>query len=430
MAGDPAWPTYHHDAAHSGMTAAAPALLPTRAAWTSASLDGDVYGEPLAADGVVLVATMSDTVYALDPGSGAVRWRTHVATPVALAALPCGNVDPLGILSTPVVDPSLHRVFVVAEERTGSGVQHELVGLDTRSGAVATRQVVDPPGMNVVTQEQRSSLVLDHDRVIVAFGGLYGDCGRYSGWLVSAAEDGSSPLVAFHTPGNGGAFWSSGGPIVDSNGAIFVTSGNGSSTTSYDEGNSVLKLSPALALVDSFAVSGWAADNAADADLGSAGPILVGQGLVFQAGKRHTGYLLDAGHLGGIGGQVFAGPTGCASFGAQAADGVDLYVSCMDGGLRKFRIDSAHRSFSPVWISQGPGDGPPVVGGGAIWSEDWKTGTLYAYDPTTGHTLASIATGPADHFVTPSIIGGAVVVAAKRQVHAFVGPDGGYRRRR
>ncbi|HEY2428586.1 MAG TPA: PQQ-binding-like beta-propeller repeat protein, partial [Acidimicrobiales bacterium] len=394
-AGAQPWTQYHADAAHTG-TVTVPSLLPATAAWTTPALDGDVYGEPLYADGLLLVGTTGDSVYGIDPASGAVRWRTHLATPVPLSQLPCGDVDPLGILSTPVVDPGLHRLFVVAEEEAaGGGVQHELVGLDDGTGAVATRQLVDPAGMNVIDQQQRSSLILDQGRVVVAFGGLDGDCGQYHGWLVSASEAGNGALVSYHTPGNEVAMWSAGGPVVDAAGDIYVATGNGSSTTTYDEGNSVLKLSPSLALLDSFAVAQWATDNAQDRDLGSAGPVLLGGNLLFVAGKRPTGYLLDTTHLGGIGGQRFAASDGCSSFGAQAWSPPTLYVACVGGPMRAFTVNVAAGTFAQAWTSVGPGDGPPVVGGGAVWSEDWQGGTLYAYDPATGRTLASFPTGRA-----------------------------------
>ena len=416
------WLEYHADDSHTGAVGRS-LLLPARAGWISPVLDGDVYGEPLAADGTVIAATTNDTVYGLDPASGAVRWSTHLATPVRLSTLPCGNVDPLGILSTPVIDASLHRVLVVAEERAGRVISHELVGLDTRTGAVQTRQVVDPAGMNVRYQQQRSSLILDRGRVVVAFGGLLGDCGQYHGWLVSASEEGTGPLQTFHAPGNEVAMWSAGGPVVDGAGNIYVATGNGSSsTTTYDLGNSVLKLSPSLQLLDSFAVSEWAADNAADEDLGSAGPVLLDGHLLFEAGKRHTGYLLDTGHLGGIGGQRFAGPTGCASFGGEAWAPPSLYVACSGGPLRAFKVDTVAATFTLEWQSTGPGDGPPVVAGGAVWSEDWTGGTLYAFDPETGHTLASFPTGRADNFVTPSVVGDLVVVGVGHQLRAFAGP--------
>ena len=150
------WPAYHHDAARSGVGPTTPSLLPPQSAWT-AHLDGDVYGEPLVANGLVVVATENDTVYGLAAGNGSVAWSTHLGTPVPLSSLPCGDIDPLGITSTPVLDPAINRVFVLAEEQTaGGGVQHELVGLDAASGAVAFRRIIDPPGMDPVVQQQRA----------------------------------------------------------------------------------------------------------------------------------------------------------------------------------------------------------------------------------------------------------------------------------
>ncbi len=414
-AGD--WPEYHADDGHSGAVAA-PQLVPAHAAWTSPALDGDVYGEPLYADGLIFAATTNDTVYGLDPATGAVRWSTHVGSPVPLSGLPCGDVDPLGILSTPVVDEFLQRVFVVAEEQTRVGVQHELVGLDTATGSIQVRRVVDPPGMNVITQQQRGALLLDQGRVIVPFGGLDGDCGQYHGWLVGANPDGSGGLYAFHTPGNEAGMWAAGGPVVDAAGNIYVATGNGSSSTTYDEGNSVLKLSPTLQLEDSFAEPNWAADNRADQDLGSAAPLLLGNNLLFVAGKPGTGYLLRTNHLGGAGGQVFSGDVGCASFGADAWAPPVLYVSCDRGPVHAFTVDTNAATFTPRWQSDDTG-GPPVVAGGAVWAEDAGGGTLRAIDTSSGHTVQSFRTGGADRFVTPMVAGDEVVVAAGPQLHAY-----------
>ena len=415
------WPEYHADDAHSGAQSVAP-LTPAQAAWTSPSLDGDVYGEPLYADGLIFAATLNDTVYAIDPTNGAVRWTTHVATPARLSQLPCGDVDPLGILGTPVVDEALHRLFVVAEEQAGNGVQHELIGLDTTTGAISMRKSVDPPGMNVIAQQERGALLLDSGRVVVAFGGLYGDCGQYHGWLVAANEDGSGGLLSYHTPGNEAGVWASGGPVQDGVGNIFAATGNGSSTSTYDQGNSVLKLSPTLQLLDSFAEPNWSTDNGADADLGSAGPVLLGGGLLYISGKPGRGYLVDTGHLGGVGGQRFDGDVGCATFGADAWAAPVLYVSCEGGPVKAFRVDTAAATFSPMWTSSASG-GPPIVAGGAVWSED-AGGTLNAIDPTTGATVQSFHTGSADKFVTPMVAGNEVVVAARRQLHAFTGIGG------
>ena len=251
------WLEYHADDGHSGAVGAPP-LTPARATWVSPTLDANVYAEPLYADGLILSATINDTVYGIDPVSGAVRWSTHVATPVPLSQLPCGDVNPLGILATPVVDEATHTIYVVAEEQTLGGVQHELVGLNTTTGAIGMRKVVDPPGMDVIAQQQRGALMLDAGRVVVPFGGLDGDCRAYHGWLVAANEDGSGGLLSYHTPGNEAGMWAAGGPVQDSAGNIYAVTGNGSSGTTYDQGNSVLKLSPTLSLLDYFAEPNWA----------------------------------------------------------------------------------------------------------------------------------------------------------------------------
>ena len=56
------WTTYHGDAEATGVQAADTKLLPSRRAWTSPILDGQLYGEPLVADGRVVAATENDTV--------------------------------------------------------------------------------------------------------------------------------------------------------------------------------------------------------------------------------------------------------------------------------------------------------------------------------------------------------------------------------
>ena len=57
-----------------------------------------------------------------------------------------------------------------------------------------------------------------------------------------------------------------------------------------------------------FAPTIWAALNAADLDLGSTQPVMVPGGGAFIVGKSAVGYLLNATHLGGIGGQLAQAP--------------------------------------------------------------------------------------------------------------------------
>ena len=60
-----------------------------------------LYWWPAGADrGLVIAATESDIVYAMDAVTGHVVWRTELGCPVSRAGLPCGNIDPLGITDT------------------------------------------------------------------------------------------------------------------------------------------------------------------------------------------------------------------------------------------------------------------------------------------------------------------------------------------
>src|SRR6266496_3296277 len=67
------WPTYHRDNARTGDAVDLAPLGTLGVAW-QATLDGAVYGQPLVVGGQILAATENDTVYALDPATGAVRW--------------------------------------------------------------------------------------------------------------------------------------------------------------------------------------------------------------------------------------------------------------------------------------------------------------------------------------------------------------------
>jgi outer membrane protein assembly factor BamB len=419
------WDRYHKDDAHTGLDNSQPALTPTSRLWTTVPLDADIYASPLVVGNKIVVATENNTVYALNAATGATLWATHLGTPVT-SGLPCGNINPLGITGTPVVDRARNEVFAVAEEQTPGGIVHELVGLDLGTGAERMRRNVDLPGMDPTVHQQRGALALANGRVYVPFGGLFGDCGQYKGRVIGSDLDGSAPLVSYtvNTTREAG-IWATPGPAVDTDGNLFVAVGNGAAVNAsdpYDDSDSVTKLSPTLAKIGLFAPSSWATDNNNDADLGSSAPQLLGNDLVFQAGKSGTGYLLRASNLGGIGGQVFSAPA-CASFGGQAWVPPILYVTCT-GGVRAYRITfGASPRFDLVWGSK-PGNGPPIVAGGAVWVADWSNGVLYGYDPSNGNQVARQTTGNLMHFVTPAAGDGLVVLGAGKVVQAYTGPSG------
>ena len=197
--------------------------------------------------------------------------------------MPCGNVDPLGVTSTPVADPAHNRLYVVAAVRP---VHHELFVLDLATGAVAAHRTVDAPGADPRVHNQRAALTLGSDRVYVPFGGRFGDCGDYHGLVVGAPLDGSGDLTIFRLPTTReGGFWTPPGATVAPDGTLLLASGNSAGAARYDFGNSVVRVSADLGrIVDSWAPTDWAQLNRGDTDVGSTGPVLLGS-RVFQIGK-------------------------------------------------------------------------------------------------------------------------------------------------
>jgi outer membrane protein assembly factor BamB len=392
------WPMYHANLARTGEAPTAPDPQRLTTLWQH-TLDGAVYAEPLVVNGRVLVATENDTLYALDARTGQVQWKTNVGTPVPLADLPCGDIDPLGITGTPVYDPETGLVFAVAEIQ---GQAHILVGLDVATGQIKVRRLVDPPGIDPQVEQQRAALALFGGRVYIAFGGLDGDCGDYHGLVVASRTDGTGSLLSYQVPSSREAgIWATPGPAIDAQGNLYVSVGNGEATGGdWDHSDSVLRLSPTLQLEDGFAPQSWADDNASDADLGSMGPVLLPGDLVYADGKSGQGYLLQASHLGGIGGQLQTLSV-CRAFGGAAVSGQSLFIPCTDG-LRQLTLTSGSRLASG-WHAQAQITGSPVIGGQTVYSLDPGSGVLYALDAASGHVLASHAVGTASHFATPTL---------------------------
>ncbi len=412
------WPTYHRDLSRSGYDPTTPSLLPAHRAWVSASLDGQVFAEPLVRGTRVFVATERDSVYALDATTGRQLWRTHLGEPVPRNRLPCGDIDPLGITGTPVADPESGRLWVTLFVQPG---RHELVALDLSDGSVLSRRSVDPPGADPRALQQRAALTLSRGVVYVAFGGLFGDCATYNGWVVGARTDGSGSLLTYRVNTDGRAgIWGPSGPAVDAAGDLYISTGNGNSTNGFDFGDAVIRLSPELRLLDWFAPANWADLNAGDTDLGSMGPALVGGSLLFVAGKEGTGYLLRPDHLGGINGQAFKAPVCEAAWGGTATLAPYVYVGCSDG-LIALRLGTG-TTFSVAWRGPRFWAEPPILAGGLVWTVDRDGARLVGLDPKTGTIAFDLPLGSAAHFVTPAAAEGRVFVAAGASIIAVSRP--------
>jgi len=400
-----AWPTYGRDFARSGVAAGVEAPGPLTVSWR-VHLDGAVYGQPLLIGNLVIAATENGSIYGLDQATGKVAWRTHIGTPVPLSDLPCGNIDPLGITGTPVYNPASGLVYAVAET---SGYHHVLVGVSVRDGSIQVERDIRTPDDQPRYDQQRPALTIGAGRVYVAFGGLAGDCGPYRGSVVGIPLSGAGPMISYVVPTpREGAVWATGGPVTGPDGTMYVSVGNGSGT-SFDDSDSVTALSPGLRRTGVFAPSTWRHDNDNDLDLGSTQPTLLPSGLLLADGKSGTAYLVKAAHLGGVGGQVAQAEV-CPAYGQAAVQGSVVYEPCEQGGLAA--VDTAGNRISVRWRGPTSAWGSPVLGGGAVWVTDWKTGTLYELDQATGATRDSLGLDTRlPHFSSMSMTGS----------HAFLG---------
>jgi outer membrane protein assembly factor BamB len=435
------WLTYHGDAEATGLDAANTRLRPLQKAWTSPALDGELYGEPLVADGRVIAATENDTVYAMSARSGRILWSRHLATPVPSGDLPCGDISPVvGITGTPVIDLTRDEIFVDADTLTkgpaashGVEASHRLFGLNLLTGKVELNEKAMPnAGEDQLAQLQRPGLALDHGRVVIAYGQNSGDClgpnGPAHGYVVSIPEQGGR--LHYFQIGHGndrGAVWMGGSsPVVDPNGNVYVASADGYNLgpeQRYDDSDAVLELSPTMHLESLFYLKDWQTLSADDLDLGTGDPALV-DGFVFQVGKTDVGYLLRQGHLGGEDGEV-ASLSVCSGDpdGGHAVMGSIIYIPCPNG-VTAIRVSTKPPYLKQLWTDNDGAYGPPIIADGLIWTIGTDE-AVHGLNPANGKVVASIAFGAsANHFPTPSVGDGLLLLPGTDQVLAFKGPAG------
>ncbi len=398
-------------------------------------VDDNIYAQPLyvpnvaisgqGTHNVVYVATMSDALYAFDADTGAKLWSDNFASSVGATPVPyakfafAGNrnvVGNLGILSTPVIDPSTNILYLVACTLESGTMVYRLHAVDIASGTEPYANVVISGSYKGVTfdaphQTQRVSLVLVGNQVVFGFGALEeeaSDEGGYAGWVMAYNKStlAQSGIFAPVTTGLlGGGVWHSGRPpVVDSSGYVYVFVGNAFSVNydgvhNFDE--SALKLDPAsgLKLIDWFTPSNWSAMDEADLDLSSSGPMLIpGTSLIAGGGKTGVLYVLNTANLGketstdsGVvqeftitSDEIRGGPV----YWQRTANGSPLLYNWGDGdSLKAYAFNGTKFAATPS--SQGTGVPKPLdVGGILTLSANGNTpgsGVLWATIPTSGN---------------------------------------------
>lgn len=325
--------TYHGDENRTG-NFVVPALTFDKA--RSVHLDdifnarvvGHLYAQPLywrapgSNTAMLLTASQSNVVQAFDAATGKELWRRTVGRPVSRSSLPCGNISPLGITGTPVIDPAAQAIYFDAAVQEAPGPRHEVFGLSLKDGSVLKGWPVDVAdalqkagkSFDPPTQNQRTAFSLLDGTVYAGYSGHYGDCGNYHGWVVGFSLQDPGKIVSFETKARGGGIWAPGGfSVVDHD--IFAATGNTFGARVWSDGEAVFRLPPDLKRSDSkrdfFAPSNWRTLDANDEDLGGSNPIPLNvsgaagnQALMVALGKDGKAYLLDRNNLGGIGGQL------------------------------------------------------------------------------------------------------------------------------
>jgi polyvinyl alcohol dehydrogenase (cytochrome) len=423
-----AWPGYQANPARTAAVQAGPSFDPASRAW-SAALGGAVYGQVLVADGRVFAATENNRVVALDPHTGKLLWSASLGAPLTNvdSVAGCGDIDPLGITSTPVVDVATHTLYVVGEVSGDDDVvHHRLEGIDLGTGRVKLSEDIDPPlpaGEQAINLLQRASLALGNGRVYVSYGGNDGDCGHYHGWIVGVDQQGAGHEVSFEvaSDGEGGAIWEGGGgPALGANGDLYVTTGNanpdppqgGPDPKKYTE--SVVKLTPQLKPIASFKdkVAGG------DEDLSTGNPVLLPDGDVFAVGKTDIGYVLKQDNLSEV--AAVKGVCGSDPDGGPAYDAATnrIFIPCRGGGIQE--LDLANNTLGPVLHGS---DSTAILIGNDLWAMDYPLGAITEYDATTGATLQTLHAGSnVPTFASPSTGLGLLLVPTTMGVTAFRGP--------
>lgn len=304
------------------------------------AIDAQVYAQPLFVSGVtiggavhdvVYVASMRNTVYAIDAPTGAILWQKNFGNSITPHDV---EVDQniswntgLGILSTPVIDPSTNYMFFVTahEQIVGTGApaanniyEFHLNAIDITTGnpvlssptnITATYKDADLIGAPLTfvprKHNQRPSLALANGNIYIAFAS-HNDLQPYHGWVLGYSTTTLQQTAVFSdtTIGIQGGIWNAGGaPSVDAAGNVYISTGNGSfGPTAHNliqTGNSFIKLSPSLQLLDYFTPHNSAGLNSGDQDLGSSGLLLLPDtNYIVGGGKEGVLYLVDTSDMG------------------------------------------------------------------------------------------------------------------------------------
>lgn len=366
--------TWHYDNGRTGLNPKETSLTPanvsslTLGKLFSYQVDGYMYAEPVlksnvtingAVHNVVYAATENDSVYAFDAdayGTGAPLWQVSLLqtgeTPLTSPIKPY-----TGITSTPVIDSNTNTIYVVSSQnKVNGGGFFRLHALDITTGAekfggpvqinasVAATNSDSVGGVQTLNTSciQRSALLLANNNLYMGFASCH------SGWLLaynaatlaqvgvfnaSVTLNGEGPYASA-----GGIWMGSGGPVADSAGNVYVSTGNGPWNGTDAWADSFLKFGPTpvagangtMQPIDYFTPSTYQYMDCQDSDLAAGGVLLIpGSNQLLGGGKTGTMFLVNSANMGKES-STDAGVTREQVWGAGLPNGGTYSSSCLD----------------------------------------------------------------------------------------------------
>lgn len=458
---------FHGNASRDGLYVA-PALTPAalgtlhRDTTFEGTVTGNVYAQPLYVQNgpggreAFVVATEENHVTVLS-GTGSVVWDKTYGPP-ATSNLPCGNIRPLGITGTPVIDEAARTIYfdTMTTPDNNRTFQHLIYAVSLDTGATKTGWPVDfkniVPGVSAAHHNQRGALTLVNGVLYIPYGGHFGDCDPYRGTVVGIPVNDPARAQHWETPAKEGGIWATGG-VASDGASIFAATGNTEGASSWAGGEAVLRLRPGPSFssqpVDFFAPTNWKELDNGDVDLGGANPVLFDMPgapvphLVLAFGKDANLYIGNRDNLGGVGGALSVTRVASgAMLGASAA------YTTSRGAYVAMRAAYGHGNACPVGgrgniaVAKIIPENPPRAQ--VVWCTDEKLGSpmatkdangnvilwdandkLWAYDGDTGTKLFAGGGetdglgGSMQYFNSPISAGGRIAVARPGKLVIF-----------
>jgi len=429
------------------------------------TISGNVYAQPLYIENgpggaaMVIVVTESNNVYALNASTGTVIWQRNVGSPVS-SGLPCGNINPLGITGTPVVDLASRSLLFDAMV-DGATKKHFIYSLNVDTGAINPGWPVDVNAtatyngatFTSLVQNERAALGLVNGVVYVPYSGHAGDCGTYRGWVVGVRINNPASVTAWATTAIGGGIWGHGGVASDGTNMFVVTGNTFNTGGNWSGGEAIIRLQAGPIFsgnpTDYWAPTNWLSLDNGDTDLGGCGAVLIDvpgatpSQLALALGKDGNAYLLNRNNLGGIAAPVASANVGVAIRGQSAASyrtGNGKYFVFRDGSsaISAYKITATNPpTIVPAWSVSQSGQGSPWVtttdgtNNAIVWVVGSENGDqrLHGYNGDTGAVV--YAGGGTNELMANTrkwnagiVARGRTYFAANNKVYAFAVPAG------